>query len=343
MSPRFAPIAWIAIACLPARATDDGAVALVDQALAAAAARAARSVVQVEVERPDYGPRPLTALERRGLGLTGPYDPRYFSRPPGPCSGVVVAPRLVATSLWNLEGDGAVTVVTPTGERIPAERAGRDENLRVALLRVEVDLEPLPAASRPLRPGQTLLLVGRSEENEALVTRGIVSGLARLRGEAFAHSCRTSFANVGGALVDLEGRLVGIAVRHAARITQGQSSGVGFGARLDRLQPNLERLARGEVIPMRPLPFLGIGPNPSYAGPGTQIGRIVPGTAAEKAGLKAGDVIKVFNSVEMQGFGQLAEEIQKLEVGQEIVITILRDGKEFDVKVKLGRRPPGPR
>jgi S1-C subfamily serine protease len=341
---RFNALVLAGVLCAPAAAlAQDSGLSKLDQALAAAADRAAASVVMIEVERSTYGPRPLTTLERRGLGITGPYDRRYFARPEGPCSGVVIAPGLVATSSWNLEGDGEVTVTDTAGKKHSARRAGRDDNLRVALLKVDAPLKPLQPATSDLRPGRFLLRVGRPKANRPLVTRGIVSGMGRLRGDAFTHSCRTSFANVGGALVDLEGKLVGVAVRHDNRARQGQSSGVGFGARLDRVQPNLESLAAGTIIPMRPTAFLGIGPNPTYAGSGTQIGRIVKDTAAEKVGLKPGDVIKIFNSVELQGFGQLAEEIQKLEVGAEIIITVIRDGKEIDFKVKLGKRPPLPR
>jgi serine protease Do len=320
------------------------ALGAVDTALAAAAERAARSVVSLEVERTSYGSRPLSALEKRGLGVTGVYDPRYFTRPEAPCSGVVLAKDVVATSSWNVAGDGEITVTDSDGGRHSAQRLGHDDNLMITLLRVDdATLTPFEAATGPVRVGRTLLLVGRTESNRPSVTRGIVSGLARLRGDAFTHSARTSYGNVGGALVDLEGKLLGVAVRHSNRARQGQSSGVAFGARLDRIQPNFAALSAGDSIPSRPTAFLGIGPDPRFPGPGVKIARIVADTAALRVGLKAGDVIKIFNSVELMDFSHLVEEIQKLEIGAEILITVSRGDAEKDFQVKLGKRPPNPR
>jgi len=335
---------------LVASATRDAPPALegtilsaIDVVLADAAQRAARSVVLIEVERPNYGPRQLTRRERAGLGLGGWYDPRYFARPEGPVSGVVVGPGLIATSTWNLAGDGAVVVVGPDGERYPARRAGRDENLELSLLTIDDPdaLVPLEPARGPFAVGRSLLLIGRTSQNTASVTRGIVSGLDRQRGDAFTHSARTHFANTGGALVDLEGRLLGVSVRHAEGARQGQSSGVGFGAATERLTSSLPIMTKGEVVPLRPRAFLGIRIDPQYAGAGVRVLGVIEGTAAHTAGLAEGDVIRIFNNVEIQHFNQLVEEIQKLEVGTPLLVTIGRGKEELDVKVELGRRPEG--
>ncbi len=318
------------------------ALAAQDAVLAAASRHAARSVVLIEVERPDYGPRPLSSGERAGFGVRGYYDPRYFSRPEGPVTGVVVGAGLVATSQWNLEGDHPVRVVSSEGRAYSARRVGRDENAAVALLAVDApgpDLVPIEPAEGAPRVGQVLLLIGRTKENAPLVTRGVVAGLGRQRGDAFTHSARTNFANVGGALIDLEGRLLGIAVRHRGRAAQGQSSGVAFGAPWQRFADNVPAMARGEVIAARPTAFLGIGIDPSYTGQGVRVREVIKGTGAEAAGVRAGDVVRIFNSVEIKHFVQLVEEIQKLEVGTEIVVTLRRDEEELDLRVQLGERP----
>ncbi|MGE0710942.1 MAG: S1C family serine protease [Planctomycetota bacterium] len=343
----FPCLALVLSAALAAQAaegpTEDTSesLAALDRVLAAAAERAEASVVQVKVERNDYGPTQLSRAERAALGLQGYVPPNYFSRPEGPVTGVVIAPGLVATSMWNVEGEGAVSVIGPDGTRYAAERAGRDEALRVAVLRVKDQgaLRPIAQADAAVATGRTLLLVGRSANNRATVTAGIVSGLKRERGAAFTHSCRTSFGNVGGALIDMEGRLVGVAVRHTNRASQGQASGVGFGAEVKRLAPNLEALAQGKVIPAPPRAFLGIGLDQAYTGEGVRVGRVIENTAAATAGVKSGDVITVFNSVKIEHFNQLVEEILKLAVGAEIVVTVKRGAEELDFKVKLGARP----
>lgn len=341
-SAYLAAVAALALAAAPARAQSSqppaGPLAALDDVLPDLIERAAASVVLVEVERPNVR-RPLSPLERMGLGVSREL-PGYFDRPSGPVTGVVVAPGLVATSSWNLEGNGAVTVVTPTGDRVPATRLGRDENLDVALLKVDaVGLVPLPRAEGPARVGQFVVLVARTPANGPLATTGIVSGLGRHRGDAFAHSARTSYQTAGGALIDLDGRLMGLSVRHSDRARQGQSSGVAFGAAAADLQKGLETLAKGEVIPRRKTPFLGIQGDPEAVEQGgVRVRQVLPGTAAIEAGLRNGDIIVIFNSVELRDFMHLREEIEKLAVGHEIVITIRRDGKEQDLRVKLGAR-----
>lgn len=314
-------------------------LAALDAVTARVVERVAPSVVLIEVERTTAS-RPLTAREVAGLGLGTNYDPRYFTRPDGPCSGVVIGEGLVATSTWNVAGEGAVTVITPDGRRLPGRRLGRDENLDVTLIGVDArDLPALPVAPEPPVVGRFVLLVGRTAQNGPMVTQGIVSGLGRHRGDSFAHSARTNYQNVGGAIVDIEGRLVGLSVRHTNRSRQGQSSGVGFGSPALAVQVQVPGLARGEVVPRRKTPFLGISSSQEeVAQGGCRVGQVLAGTAAEAAGLKAGDIIKIFNNVELRDFMHLREEIEKLSVGSDIVITVKRGEQELDLTVKLGAR-----
>ncbi len=329
--------AWAA----PSAEDDIQTLEAMDRVQAAAAEKAAPSVVQITVERSPATKRELSQTDRMRLGLRGYVPNGYYARPDGPVTGVVIAPGLVATSEWNLAGEGAVEVTDHLGRTFSAERVGRDEALRVALLRVmdKGALKPLERSTHSIRPGRSLLLLARNPGGALTLTRGIVSGLSRERGAAFTHSCRTSYGNVGGALLDLEGNLLGVAVRHDDRARQGQSSGVGFGARLSRILPNLEALAKGEVIPAPPRAFLGIGLDQRYTGDGVRVGRVIEGTAAQKVGIRPGDVILVFNSVKIEHFNQLVEEILKLAVGTEIIVTVKRGDEEIDYTVQLGVRP----
>ena len=314
-----------------------------ERVVEAAAQQALKSVVSVRVVR-SLGSTPLSPAERFRLGARRAFDLRYFARPDGPCSGVVLAPGLVATCEWNLEGEGAVTVLASDGTVLKAKRAGRDKGLGVIVLKVtdpQGKLKPIQISTQPIETGRTAILVGRSESNGPIFTRGMVSGLKRARGESLTHSAKTNYANAGGALVDLDGKLIALSVRHSHRARQGQNSGVGFGARHDRVMKVLPRLAKGEVIEPRPTAFMGIGLDIRYKGAGVRIRQIIKGTGAEAAGMKAGDVVTIFNSVKIEHVQQLIEEIQKLSVGTTIVITVKRDGKTIDYTVKLGARPKG--
>lgn len=319
------------LAAHPLEALDEVASQVVQQA--------AGSVVLIEVERPSYGVRQLTMRERNELGVVGGYDPRYFSRPEGPCSGVVVGPDQVVTARWNVDGDGAVSVVTPDGRRLPAKRLGQDENLDLALLSVEgLGLSPLPVASQGPVVGQFVMLVSRAPDQQVTCTQGTVAGLGRYAGDAIAHSARTSYEMAGGALVDLDGRLVAVSCRHGDKVRQGQVSGVGFAATVGKLQETLPAMARGEVIPRRQTPFLGIQADVEAVVKGVRIAQVIPGGAAQKAGIKSGDVIKIFNQVEINSFDQLREEIRSLTIGKEIVVTVIRGDQELDITVALGGR-----
>lgn len=337
----------LALALLPAglagaQETTEKSLEAVDVAAAHATQKAARSIVLLEVDHSRSAGAPLSAADRMRLGVRRSFDPRYFTRPEGPVSAVVIGPGLLATSMWNVVGDGSISVTTSDGTKLVATRAGRDENLRVTLLKVsdpDQKLVPIQASSASVAVGRTVFLVARTAVNAPHVTRGIVSGLRRERGDAFTHSAKTSFANSGGALVDLEGNLLGICVRHSDRSRQGQSSGVAFGARLTRVKAKLADLVAGKVIKKRPTAFLGIQMDTRFGGEGVKINKIIEGTGAKAAGIQDNDVITVFNNVKIKHFTQLVAEIQQLEVGKKIVITVKRGDQEMDYTVVLGARP----
>lgn len=324
----------------PAARADDlsDPLAALDEVTPRIAEKVLPSVVLLDVERTATTKRPLSPIERLGLGVSLQL-PGYFDRPAGPVTAVCVAPGLVATTCWNVDGQGEVTAILPSGDRVPARRLGRDENLDLALFAVDAPgLVPLAPSTEAPRVGRFLFLIARTGQGAPLVTSGIVSGLGRHRGDAFAHSARTSYQSVGGALVDLDGKLVGIAVRHNDRAPQGQSSGVAFGVPAGAMTKGLDRMARGEVVERRKSPLLGIVGDQTMTEGGVKVAQVMPGSGAAAAGVKVGDIIKIFNTVELRNFMHLREEIEKLAVGEEIVITVRRGDEDLDIRAKLGVR-----
>jgi S1-C subfamily serine protease len=347
------------LAVAPARADDSAgskdisALEALDAVLPRVTEKVGQSVILLEV--PDRDPavsKPLSAAEKAALGL-GPFrtfDDRYFVRPKAPFTGVVVAAdgdtRYVATCAWNLLGARTVFAIDPaTGDRRKATIAGHDENLDVALVKVEgakwPALEPSPAA----KIGAMALLVGRTPIRAPFVTFGHVSALGRYRGDAMQVSTRMSYGNVGGAVVDLDGRLLGIASRLSDRTRNGQSSGVGFAAPIDKLTKAIPDLMAGKNIVKRKSPFLGvqIDPQEPQGRTGVRIMKVLPNSAAAKAGLEDGDVIQIFHGTELKEFGQLREELDRLQVGEKVIISVYRPSKdaEKDFTVHLGARPDG--
>jgi S1-C subfamily serine protease len=343
-----------------ALADDSDPLAALDQALPKISAKAEKSVVALEVEREDRAERTLTAQERAMLGVSPGYDPRFFMRPPGAVSGVVIAnPEkegevVIVTSIWNLRDAKSVKVVLPSGDKVTATIKGRDENLDVQVLTVESSkgLTPIQLNKAP-KVGQFAILVGRGGEAEqAIVTVGNVSAIGRFKGDAIQVSTRMNYGNAGGAIVDLDGKLMGIASKLTNRPAQGINSGVGFAAPVERLVAHMPKLLAGQVVKKRKNPFLGIMIDPKMEQPKDggvkvalardQAGNLFDNAAAKKSGIKDGDIIKIFNGVEIKDFEQLRDCIEKLEVGEKVIVTIERgDMGEKDFTIELGERPDG--
>lgn len=333
---------------------DGSLLEALDVVLPSAVARAARSIVRLEVDRDDKSARSLTQQERMQLGLGSfrTFDRRYFQRPAGPVPGVVVgrddAGALVATTAWNLAGARGVSLLDPaTGEKKQATLLGRDENLDVALVRISgaADLVPIERVKGPTRVGGYVVLVSKTAGDTPFATIGNVSALGRYRGDAVQVSARMSYGNVGGAIVDLEGRLVGIATRLSDRSRNGQSSGVGFAAPIERIDKHLPQLAQGKTIQRRKSPYLGvqIDQREPEGRKGVRLAKVLPDSAAKKAGLEEGDIITIFHGTELKDFSQLREELDRLEPGEKVIVSVYRPSKdgERDFTIVLGARPEG--
>lgn len=315
-----------------------------------AAAKVANSVVLVYVDRDKSSDRPLTDMEKRRLGLLGRRPSEgYYQRPSGPVTGVVVDDKgTILTSGFNVSGKiNKVWIVCANGKKRVAKVLGKDPNLDICALKVEDHSGLKPPAlgnSKKIVPGQFAVLVSRSEgSKDPNITFGIVSAVNRERKNAFQVQCRMNYGNVGGAVIDLNGRLLGISARLSNRTVIGQNSGVGFAAPLHQIKKVYSTIVAGKNVPKAKTAFMGIqGSREVKKGAkGVKITKVLPNTGAAKAGMKDGDVIKIFNGVEVNDFMTLAEEIRKLAVGNKIIVTVERDGWQKDITIILGARPEG--
>ncbi|MBI4576583.1 MAG: PDZ domain-containing protein [Planctomycetes bacterium] len=333
-----------------------------------ALAAVAGAVVCLHVTRPDAGaveedpsvPRSVRDLvERRTReSLRGRRPEEYQERPSGPISGLVLdGPRgLVACSLYLVDGAGVlVDLVREDGTLVELRRLGTDENKDLALLataRGEVLEAPaLEEASDP-EVGSTVAVVGRSRSFlRPEVTVGIVSALGRdggMTGEAsnVQVDAAMNYGNLGGAVVDLRGRVVGMAAHVRGTARGGLNSGVGFAVPLAQVRGVLPRLVAGETVGRRvssPLDpegaFLGVqfeeAPRP---GGGIAVSLVVPGSAAAAAGLEPGDVVLAVDGTEVGSALALGDAIRGREAGDRVGLRLLRAGTILEVEVVLGRR-----
>lgn len=372
----------VAASAPPTRAgTADGSLsaphapASVARALAVVAARVSPTVVRLHVER--YAPTRQTVRtmqrfrnqrqrreeqhdEVEGLRrqTDWPMVFRYESRPRGPVTGVMVeSGGLVLTSRFNVEGPlRAVHVELADGRIFPGEVLGWESDLDVAAVRVQA-----PAGTEftaiPVRPrkepavGTFVVVVGASWGRVPYTAAaGMVSALERRGGHAIQLAANLNYGNTGGAVIDLEGRLVGIAshVRPFGRRRlnsgagfatvgrAGLNSGVGFATAAHRLHEALPRLTRGERVPYSAPPFIGIRTREDARGKRLFIALVVPGSGADEGGVKVGDLLVAIagNPVEEEGDVRLA--LHRLRVGQVVSVVVNRGGVTRRLAVRLG-------
>jgi 2-alkenal reductase len=260
----------------------------------------------------------------------------------------------VVTNNHVVEGARKVFVQLDVGDKIPATVVGRAPQYDLAVVRLSRPpkaLRPIPiGTSSDLKVGQTVFAIGNPFGLQRTLTSGIVSALDReLPTQGFREvagvvqsDAAINPGNSGGPLLDSAGRLIGV---NTAILGSGTSAGVGFSIPVDlvnRIVPSL--IARGRA----PIPGIGIVPYPpevvARAGiRGLVIESVQPGSPAAKAGLRAasprsgdvGDVIVAVNGRGTETPSQFAAEIDRVGIGREAQLTIVRDGKEHKVPIRI--------
>jgi 2-alkenal reductase len=267
----------------------------------------------------------------------------------------------IVTNDHVVNGTDQVAVRLSTGGVLRARIVGASPNYDVAVLRVD-DTRGLPpplpiGTSDDLRVGQLVFAIGNPFGLDQSLTTGIISALKRrlptAAGREITNVIQTDAAinpgNSGGPLLDSAGRVIG--VNTAILSPSGTNAGIGFAIPIDtvnRVVPQI--IARGYVA----TPGIGIVAASEDAATragveGVVIARTVPGSAAERAGLRGidpasrrlGDVIVGVNGKPVRRLPDLAEELERVGVGNKAALQIKRDGRDVTVEVDIidiGRR-----
>jgi putative serine protease PepD len=203
-------------------------------------------------------------------------------------------------------------------------------------------LRPLPLAnSDRVRVGDSVIAIGNPFGLDRTATAGIVSSLGReiqapdgfQIDEVIQTDAPINPGNSGGPLLDVRGRVVGVNTQIATG-GGGGNVGIGFAVPANRVREVLPALSRGEHIERA---YLGVtsSPHPN----GAEIQGVTPGSPAQSAGLRAGDVITGVDGRDVSEPEDLSEAINKLKPGDQIVVEVSRDGERRTVTVKLAERP----
>ena len=265
-------------------------------------------------------------------------------------SGVIVsADGTILTNHHVIDGADKIRVDLKDGKSYEAKVVGSDPPSDLAVLKIEAQTLPFltPGNSDNVRVGDIILAIGNPLGIGQTVTAGIVSAKGRQTGlsdgsfEDFLQiDAPINRGNSGGALVNLNGELIGINSQILS--TSGGNIGIGFAIPSNMAKTVLDQLvANGKV--RRGL--LGVGiqniTEDLAQGLGLRdtkgilVTSVKPGSAADKAGIKRGDVITAVNGEGVEESNVLRNKIAGTIPGSEVAITIIRDGQEQQVKVIL--------
>ncbi len=242
-----------------------------------------------------------------------------------------------------------ITVTFSDGEVVDATLVGANPGYDLAVLKV--DRTGLPAvtlgSSSALEVGDAAIAIGSPLGLQGTVTAGIVSALNRPvtaggEGElAFINAIQTDAAinpgNSGGPLVDGNGAVIGInsaiAALGAGLGGQAGSIGLGFAIPIDTAaRIAAELIATGSSS----TPIIGVQLDMQYAGPGARVAGITEDGPASGAGLREGDVITALDGVPVVDATDLIVDVRSLAPGDQVTLTVERDGVEREVTLVLG-------
>ena len=285
--------------------------------------------------------------------VTGSSMTQYISSGAG--SGVILSDAgYILTNNHVIEGASQITVTTSDGASYKAALVGLDENLDVALLKIEAeDLVPATvASSSELVAGQEVVAIGNPlGQLGGTVTDGIISALNRsitISGRTM-NLLQTNAAinpgNSGGGLFDASGNLVGLVV---AKYADEEIEGIGFAIPIDDVMAVVDDLYHYGYVPGRVtlgMSLLDITTQQKawmyrVNRLGVYVYQLTEGGAAAEAGLEPGDCILSFNGASISSSSDMNKQLAKLKVGDTVKVVVLRGTREEQLTLTVGEYIP---
>ncbi|MDE2304838.1 MAG: DegQ family serine endoprotease [Gammaproteobacteria bacterium] len=361
LRPRLAGFALAALvslapAAVPALAGSSQRELAPLPSLAPVVKRASPAVVNIATR----GTIKASAGQRNPL-LDDPFFRRFFDVPPDAAprerqfrsagSGVIVDAQngYIVTNYHVVENADEITVTLLDNRTFPAKIIGTDQGSDLALLQArQPNLVAMPLGdSSRLQVGDYVLAIGNPFGLQHTVTAGIVSALGRsgINPEGYEDFIQTDASinpgNSGGALVNLRGELVGI--NSAILSRSGGNIGIGFAIPVDMVKSVMAQLIRYGEVKRGVLGVNIYDVTPEIAKEfglhetsGALVAGVIQGSAADKAGIKTGDVIVALNGGKVTSAGELRNAIGMLRVGSTVRIDLLRDGQRHRLTATIG-------
>jgi serine protease Do len=290
-----------------------------------------------------FGDIPDRELKQRSLG-----------------SGVIIdRAGYIVTNYHVVRRASDITVRLTDGREFKAKVVGRDSKTDITLIKITAPVQDLPVLalgdSDKMRVGDWVLAVGNPFGLAHTVTQGIISGTGRVIGTGpYDNFLQTDApvnpGNSGGPLINLQGEVVGITT---AIVATGQ--GIGFAVPSNVAKNVVNQLReKGKVV----RGWIGVSVQevtPEIAESfgmkrpvGALVGDVQPKSPAQAAGIRRGDIIVRFNGKEVRTVSDLPLMVAGTPVGRTVPLTVVREGKEITLTVKIGEltedkgaQPPG--
>ncbi|MDQ0229657.1 S1C family serine protease [Metabacillus malikii] len=270
----------------------------------------------------------------------------------------------VITNNHVIEGAESIQVTLFSGDKVDAELVGTDALTDIAVLKIDAKHVSVVADigdSDNLRTGENVIAIGNplGEEFSRTVTQGIISGVDRTidvttsEGDWALTVLQTDAAinpgNSGGPLINMKGEVIGI---NSLKISESGVEGLGFAIPSNEVIPIVDELMKGGKIQR---PFIGVGlvemsEVPAYylqqnmklpedVKEGVIVGSVSQNSPAMDAGLQQQDVIVAMNGEEISSATSLRKYLYtKTKIGEEVQLTIYRNGEKMTVSLKLTNR-----
>ncbi|AAU48268.1 serine protease [Burkholderia mallei ATCC 23344] len=272
-------------------------------------------------------------------------------------SGVIVSSEgYILTNQHVVDGADQIEVALADGRTATAKVTGSDPETDLAVLKINMTNLPTITLGRSdqSRVGDVVLAIGNPFGVGQTVTMGIISALGRnhLGINTFENFIQTDApinpGNSGGALVDVNGNLLGINTAIYSR--SGGSLGIGFAIPVSTARNVLESIITTGTVTRG---WIGVEPQdvtPEIAESfslaqksGAIVAGVLQGGPADKAGIKPGDILMSIDGEDITDTTKLLNVVAQIKPGTPAKVHVVCKGKELDVTVVIGKRPPPPK
>jgi serine protease Do len=326
------------------------AVRMIPDNFSALAETAGSAVVNIQVEKSAQGSQASMPFgDERFREFFGREQPGQEHKQSGLGTGFIIDKAgYIITNNHVVENADSIKVVLRDEREFKGEIVGRDPQTDLALVKIVAkgDLPAVPlGSSSELKVGEWVVAIGNPFGLENTVTAGIVSAKGRVIGSGpyddyIQTDASINPGNSGGPLLNLAGEVVGV---NTAILAEGH--GIGFAIPVDMAKTVVAQLKDNGAVTRG---WLGVsvqdlkGDLAQYYGVqdrgGVLVAEVVPNDPADKAGIKAQDVITKVNGEKISTSRELTGRTATLGVGETARITLVRDGKEMTVPVAVGKR-----